>query len=76
MNPVRACDHRPFGRFDRPDGRRQRVAGLQELVDRRPGVVTPAEAVALGADHLVIGRPITQADDPVAAAKAIAEELG
>lgn len=39
-------------------------------------VVTPAEAVALGADHLVIGRPITQADDPVAAAKAIAEELG
>jgi len=38
-------------------------------------VVTPREAVALGADHLVIGRPITQAADPVAAAKAIAEGL-
>jgi orotidine-5'-phosphate decarboxylase len=38
-------------------------------------VMTPAEAVAAGADHLVIGRPITQAKDPVAAAQAIATEL-
>lgn len=38
-------------------------------------VMTPAEAVAAGADHLVIGRPITQAKDPVAAAQAIAAEL-
>lgn len=38
-------------------------------------VMTPAEAVAAGADHLVIGRPITQAADPVAAARAIATEL-
>lgn len=38
-------------------------------------VMTPAEAVALGADYLVIGRPITQADDPARAAMAIAEEL-
>ena len=39
-------------------------------------VMTPAEAVAAGADHLVIGRPITQARDPVAAARAIVAELG
>jgi len=38
-------------------------------------VMTPAQAVAAGADHLVIGRPITQAKDPVAAARAIAAEL-
>ena len=38
-------------------------------------VATPAQAVANGADYLVIGRPITAADDPVAAARAIAEEL-
>lgn len=38
-------------------------------------VMTPAQAVAAGADHLVIGRPITQAEDPVAAAQAIAAEL-
>lgn len=38
-------------------------------------VMAPAEAVALGADVLVIGRPITQAADPAAAARAIAGEL-
>jgi len=38
-------------------------------------ITTPAEAVVLGADYLVIGRPITAAPDPVAAAKRIADEL-
>ena len=38
-------------------------------------VMTPAQAIAAGADHRVIGRPITQAQDPVAAAQAIAAEL-
>lgn len=38
-------------------------------------VMTPVEAVAAGADILVIGRPITGAEDPAAAAKAIAEEI-
>lgn len=39
-------------------------------------VVTPKEALALGADYMVIGRPITGADDPVAAARRIAAEVG
>ena len=38
-------------------------------------VATPAEAVRDGATHLVVGRPILAADDPVAAAKAIREEM-
>ncbi len=38
-------------------------------------VVTPAEAVAAGSDYLVVGRPITQAADPLAAAKAILDEM-
>jgi|SRR5690606_27716708 orotidine-5'-phosphate decarboxylase len=38
-------------------------------------VMTPAEAFALGADHLVIGRPITDSPDPEASARAIAREL-
>ena len=38
-------------------------------------VMTPAQAMAAGADYLVIGRPITQEKDPAAAAKKIAAEL-
>ena len=30
-------------------------------------VTTPAKAAALGSDYIVVGRPITAADDPVAA---------
>ncbi len=43
--------------------------------DDQKRVTTPAEAVAAGADHLVIGRPITRADDPAAAAARIAAEI-
>jgi orotidine-5'-phosphate decarboxylase len=38
-------------------------------------VMTPAEAVAAGADYLVVGRPITQAPDPLAATRAILDEM-
>ena len=39
-------------------------------------VMTPREALDAGADILVIGRPITQASDPAAAAAAISQEIG
>ena len=38
-------------------------------------VMTPAEAVANGADYLVIGRPITGAEDPLRSLRAIHAEL-
>ncbi len=38
-------------------------------------VVTPKSAIEGGADYLVIGRPITRAEDPRAAAEAIAAEI-
>ncbi len=38
-------------------------------------VATPADAVAAGADYLVIGRPITQAPDPVAALESVLAEI-
>lgn len=50
-----------------------RPAGAEAGDQRR--VTTPAAAVLAGADYLVVGRPITEADDPYAAAKAILEEM-
>ena len=38
-------------------------------------VVTPAEAIAAGASHIVVGRPITEAADPAAEARAILSEI-
>ena len=64
----------------------QRLPPSQQLVtpgirpasvagDDQRRVATPAEALAAGADYLVVGRPLTQADDPAAALEALREEL-
>jgi orotidine-5'-phosphate decarboxylase len=38
-------------------------------------VMTPAGAIAAGVDYIVVGRPILEAKDPVAAARAVAAEM-
>ncbi len=43
--------------------------------DDQQRVVTPAQAIADGADYLVIGRPIRDAPDPAMAARRIGEEI-
>ena len=43
--------------------------------DDQKRIMTPAEAVKNGADYLVIGRPITKADDPKKAAMKVLEEI-
>jgi len=50
-----------------------RPAGAESGDQKR--VMTPARAIAAGADYLVVGRPILQAADPKAAAHAIVKEI-
>ena len=38
-------------------------------------IATPANAIASGADHIVVGRPVWQAEDPRRAAEAILHEI-
>ncbi|HVS21412.1 MAG TPA: orotidine 5'-phosphate decarboxylase / HUMPS family protein, partial [Pyrinomonadaceae bacterium] len=43
--------------------------------DDQRRVMTAAEAIRAGADYLVVGRPILNADDPVDAARKIVKEI-
>jgi orotidine-5'-phosphate decarboxylase len=44
--------------------------------DDQVRVVTPSEAMAAGATYIVVGRPITEAEDPAAEAQAILGQMG
>jgi orotidine-5'-phosphate decarboxylase len=50
-----------------------RPRGSEEHDQKR--IMTPAQAIAAGADYLVIGRPITAAADPTVAVRTILEEI-
>ncbi len=50
-----------------------RLAGTAADDHKRPG--TPAEAIAAGADYLVLGRPIVKSADPALAAARIIEDM-
>ena len=43
--------------------------------DDQRRIATPAEAIQRGADYIVVGRPIIEADDPLEAAEMILEEM-
>jgi len=81
------CDGIIASADDDPNAIR-RTAGAEHLLIATPGirepggdrheqkrVATPAQAIARGADYLVVGRPITLAEDPVAAARRIIGDM-
>jgi orotidine-5'-phosphate decarboxylase len=51
------------------------IRATPDAVDDHARALSAAQAVAAGADLLVVGRPITRAEDPTAAADAIAASL-
>ena len=55
------------------------IPGVRPAWAAEPGdqrrVMTPADAIAAGADYLVVGRPITGQGDPAAAARRVVEEI-
>ena len=77
------CDGIIASADDNPDQIR-RLGGADHLLIATPGIrepggsaddhkrhATPAQAIARGADYLVVGRPITRSDDPAKAAQRI-----
>ncbi len=81
------CDGIIASAHDDPNAIRA-AAGAEHLLIATPGirepgseahdqkrVATPAQAIARGADYLVVGRPITLADDPAAAAQRIVADM-
>jgi orotidine-5'-phosphate decarboxylase len=82
------CDGIIASADDDPNAIR-RMANAEHLLIATPGIrepgsavddhkrhATPAQAIARGADYLVVGRPITKADDPAAAARRIIADMG
>jgi orotidine-5'-phosphate decarboxylase len=75
---VAAASEAPRVRAHMGDGFLLVVPGIRPAgADRhdQKRVATPAHAVQSGASYLVIGRPITKADDPVAALRSILDEI-
>ena len=51
-------------------------ANVRDVSDDQKRIVTAGKAIADGADHVVVGRPITQASDPIAVIESMQSEIG
>ncbi|MDY7218857.1 orotidine-5'-phosphate decarboxylase [Denitrificimonas sp. JX-1] len=62
--------HWPSGQLVTPG-----IRPVGSMQDDQKRILTPSQALEAGSDYLVIGRPITQAEDPASALNAIFAEL-
>lgn len=51
------------------------IRPADSAADDQRRIVTPADAIAMGSSYLVVGRPITQSQDPVLACEGIASDI-
>ena len=68
---IRACRER----FPNADIVSPGVRPAWATSDDHKRITTPADAIRMGSDYLVVGRPITKSEDPFGAAKAIIDEM-
>jgi orotidine-5'-phosphate decarboxylase len=52
------------------------IRPAQASLDDQSRVMTPLQALQAGSNYLVVGRPITKAEDPLQALQAICREIG
>src|SRR5712692_967322 len=65
----------PGVRPQQPGGARGAISGPSRSNDDQARTATPHAAISAGADYIVVGRPITAAPDPVAAVRAVLDEI-
>jgi orotidine-5'-phosphate decarboxylase len=63
------------GRPEQPGGVWGAISGPAQSNDDQMRTATPHAAIRAGANYLVVGRPITAAPDPVAAVRAVLDEI-
>ena len=68
---IRACRER----FPNADIVSPGIRPAWAASDDHKRITTPADAIRMGSDYLVVGRPITKSGDPFGAAKAIIDEM-
>jgi orotidine-5'-phosphate decarboxylase len=65
----------PGVRPEHTGGDRAAISGRSRSNDDQVRTATPHAAISAGANYLVVGRPITAAPDPVAAVRAVLDEI-
>jgi len=75
VRPAQTGRPRQAGRPEQTGGVWGAISGPAQSNDDQMRTATPHAAISAGANYLVVGRPITAAPDPVAAVRAVLDEI-